>query len=145
MDARIIIVLWLALVGSHPAQVKPNASGSVPTISYCELIREPELYEGKLVRVSATWYYGFERSSLYHRECMDPENSAWLVFVEEAKGCKRTDKITKKLTNDSANKADVVVLGTLSGGGRYGHMFYYHRQFVVTCLEKAKQIPADAP
>jgi hypothetical protein len=144
MDAHLIIVLLVALLGVRAAQVKTETPSSVPTVFYCELIRDPNLYEGKLVRVAATWNYGFEWSYLYHRDCIGRENKAWVEFVDEDKGCERTKKVSKKLKDKFDNKADIVAVGTLQGGGGYGDGGYQY-QFVITCLEEAKQTPANAP
>ncbi len=35
------------------------------TVTYCDLMRKPEQYSGKVVRVSAIYRYGFEWSELY--------------------------------------------------------------------------------
>jgi hypothetical protein len=145
MNPYLIVTLLIASLGSYPAQAKQTASESVPTISYCELLREPALYQGKLVRVAATWNYGFEWSYLYHRQCMSRVNKAWVEFVDEDEGCPQTNKVSKKLKDGFDNKADVIVVGTLSGGGGYGHMNGYQYQFTIKCLEEAKQIPANVP
>jgi hypothetical protein len=145
MSLYLIIMLTIASLGTHPAQIKQTATESVPTISYCELLREPNLYQGKLVRIAATWNYGFEWSYLYHRECMEQRNKAWVEFVDDEEGCPQTEKVSKRLKDGFDNKADVVAVGTLSGGGGYRHMNGYKYQFTIKCLEKAKQIPADVP
>ena len=145
MNLYLIIMLLLALPGSHPRQAKQSAAESAPTISYCELLREPSLYQGKLVRVAATWHYGFEWSYLYHRECMSRGNKAWVEFVDEDESCPQTKKLSKRLKDDFDNKADVVAVGTLAVGRGYGHMGAYQYQFTIKCLEKAKQVPINAP
>jgi hypothetical protein len=145
MNPYLITMLLIASLGSNAFQAKQPASEAAPTISYCELLREPNLYQGKFVRVAATWNYGFEWSYLYHRECMSRVNKAWVEFVDEDAGCQQTKKVTKRLKDGFDNKADVVAVGTLSGGGGYGHMNGYQYQFTIKCLEGAKQIPANAP
>ena len=145
MNAYLIIMLLLASPGSHPAQAKQSAAESVQTISFCEILREPNLYQGKLVRVAATWKYGFEWSYLYHHECMSQGNKAWVEFVDEEEECPQTDKVSKRLKNGFDKKADVVAVGTLAAGGGYGHLNGYRYQFTIKCLERAKQIPVNVP
>ncbi len=145
MNSYLTITLLIASLGNHLAQAEQAASESVPTISYCELFREPNLYQGKLVRVAATWNYGFEWSYLYHRECMSRGHEAWVEFVDEDEVCPQTKKVSKKLKDGFDNKADVVVVGTLSGRGGYGHLNGYQYQFTIKCLEKAKQISVNLP
>jgi hypothetical protein len=47
------------------------------SISFCDLIRTPEKYAGKLVKVRATYKYGFEWQQLYCLDCLD-KGKTWL-------------------------------------------------------------------
>ena len=141
----LLIFLTLLFAGSHQ---QPVESTSIQTVSYCELVSNPKLYVGKTVRIKATYEWGFEWQFLYNRECMNRENRAWVEFVDEDDLCSGSKKKLKKLKDKGfTNKADVVVIGKLSGeetGHRYGDGGYGY-QFVITCVESAKQISANAP
>ncbi len=107
-----------------------------------------KLYVGKTVRVKAIYEWGFEWQFLYNRECIDRDNRAWVEFVDEDDLCAGSKKKLKKLKDKGfTNKADVVVIGKLSGaetGHRYGDGGYGY-QFVIRCVESAKQIFENAP
>jgi hypothetical protein len=109
-------------------------------------VTNPTLYVGKTIRVRATWQWGFEWSFLYDRNCMNRDNRAWLETVKEDQLCPVAKSNFKKLKDKGFNsKADVTVVGQLSDGGGYGHLNGYKYQFIISCLESAKQIPSDVP
>ena len=114
---------------------------SIPSLSYCALVKAPDLYSGKLVRVKASWQFGFETTSLNDRSC--PEQlPAWLEFADEKELCAKTEK-NRSLPGQSDKEADVTVVGKLYGPGRYGHLGDYQFKFVVVCLEEIKVTSSD--
>ena len=126
-------------------QNTPSPSDSIPTVSYCDLVRNPSAYADKLIRVHATWVYGFEITALYDAACLDRDNRAWFETVDEDQLCPTSKKNFRKLKKEGFAKADVTVVGKLYSGHRFGHENGYNFKFVVSCLERAKQIPFDVP
>ena len=59
----------------------------------CELMRDPEKYNGKLVKVRATWIYGFE---WWYLHCLDCDGRVWLDTSELDEQSKKTLKHTPK-------------------------------------------------
>ena len=145
MTTQILLTLLIVLfAGSH--QQQPVESTSIPTVSYCELISNPKSYAWKTVRVKATYEWGFEWQFLYDRECINRDNRAWIETVDEDQLCAVAKRNFKKLKDKAfTNKADVVVIGTLYAEGGYGHLNGYKYQFVISCLESAKQISSNVP
>jgi len=155
--SKIVFISLLVLFGSRPlssqsistvnqSQTNSHSSEAVPTISYCELMQNPDKYVGQMVRVSATWDAGFEWSYLYHRDCIAHRNEAHVDFVEEENSCPQTKKNLKKINRKYVNsKGDVVVVGKLRASGSYGHMGALSREFVITCLESYKAISPNIP
>jgi len=138
------ILLLLTSLGAERQQ-EHRTLDKIPTVSYCELIRNPNLYANKLVRVHATWKRGFELSALYDVGCLDLENQAWLESLDDDQLCAGAPRRFKKLAREGFTKADVTVTGKLYAGERFGHLNGYNFKFVVSCLESAKQIPFEAP
>jgi hypothetical protein len=148
MQTQILTILLTVLFAGSYQQSKPVNSESIPTVSYCELIRNSNLYVGKMVRVRATWEYGFEWTFLYDRECLNKNNRAWVEFENEDELCSASKKNLKKLKDKGfTNKADVIMVGKLSGpeGGRKYGDGGYSFQFVVTCLEYANSVQFNVP
>jgi hypothetical protein len=132
--STLIILLTPLFAGSYQ-QSKPVNSESIPTVAYCELVQNPNLYSGKTVQVKATWQYGFEWSYLYDRECMDGRNHIEIKFEAEDELDSVTKRKLKRLIKKRFdNKADVVIVGKLYGG-----------LFTASRLEDAKPIPPNVP
>jgi hypothetical protein len=130
------------LPASAPAQpAYPSYSDStdgqaLPSPSYCVLLESPKRYAGKLVRLRASWRFGFETSLLYDKGCSQ-QSHTWLEFADEKALCPQT-KEKQSLLSRSDKEAEITVVGRLYGPGRYGHLGDYQFKFVVVCLEKIK-------
>jgi hypothetical protein len=94
-------------------------------VPFCDVLRNPEKYKGKVVRVRATYRSGFEWSYLYCLDCRD-RGRVWLDFSWDL------DKASQKALK-RAHKHDglcnLTVEGTLASGGHYGHMGAYQYEF----------------
>lgn len=109
---------------------------AIPALGYCVLLKQPKRFVGKLVRLNASWQFGFETTFLHDRSC--PQHpGAWLEFADEKELCPETKK-NRSVPTQSDNEAAVTVIGRLYGPGRYGHLGDYQFKFVVTCIEKIK-------
>jgi hypothetical protein len=100
--------------------VASSASPQAP-MKFCELMRDPEKYNGKLVKVRATWIYGFEWSYLH---CLDCDGRVWLDTSELDEQSEKTLKHTPK----GAGIVNVDVAGEFQAGGSFGHMNGYKYQ-----------------
>jgi hypothetical protein len=145
MKFATLLLLLMAISPSPPSPRKGKVSQSLAPVSYCELFRNPSRYQaGEQLRIKATWTYGFEWSYLSDGECLsDPQ--AMFELADEDKLCAASKKNIKKINHEFNNRADVIVVGKLRDCGGCGHMASYHYQFVVTCFESYKTIPADVP
>ena len=114
---------------------------AISSLSYCELIKSPGRYEGKLIRIKASWQFGFENTFLHDKAC--PERpQAWLEFVDDKQACPKS-KENRDAPGKHDKGADVTVVGRLYGPGRYGHLGAYEFKFVVTCMEEIKITDSD--
>jgi hypothetical protein len=141
MSVVSILVSLVLLTGSSVAggpypSSSPSERQNVPIISYCDLLKDQKLYDGKLVRLKASWRFGFETTCLYDPQCSELPK-AWLEFGDEKDLCRET-AAKRTVPVQSDKEAEVTVTGTLQGPGRYGHLGDYQFKFVVQCLEKIK-------
>jgi hypothetical protein len=83
----LLLLSWLGIVAS------PNSgSGDYAEVAYCDLVRDAARYDGKRVRVSASYRYGFEWQEIYCVTCRDA-GKTWLEFPQDPpKGMKRALK-----------------------------------------------------
>ena len=138
----LLIFTNCSLVASQPARPDNTSRGNVsdtqtiPSLSYCALVKSPKLYAGKLVRIKAIWQFGFETTFLQSRDCSE-QPQAWLEFADEKALCPET-KENRNAPGQSDKEADVTAVGRLYGPGRYGHLGDFQFKFVVVCLENIK-------
>jgi hypothetical protein len=106
-----IMVFWLIATPVH---------SKVP-VKFCDLLRNPENYDGKEVTVRATYRYGFEWQELYCLDCMD-KGKAWLEF-----GSDLDDSSLKALRRAPkwAGIVNLTMQGTFKSGGSFGHLAGY--------------------
>ena len=120
--------------------------GDVITVDYCDLLRKPELYEQRLVRVQAVYRYGYEWSELYCPNCLT-EDRTWVDFDESFESCTKPE-VAQKISDNGFKGRTVSVLfvGKFQGSGSgYGHMNAYRSSFLVGCVERAKILLNDSP
>src|SRR6266550_5081055 len=145
--ARTIMVVSVGLL-TVPAGVFSMRSGNkqeYAAVAYCDLIRNPDQYNQKLVRVSAIYRYGYEWSELY---CLEwrKDTKTWVDFDESfASSTKAT--IRKKLGDNGfkGRTVSVIMVGKFDAGGGYGHMGAYRFKLLVSRVEKAYVILNDSP
>lgn len=92
-----------------------------PPVAFCDLVRNPEKYNGKEVIVRATYRYGFEWSQLYCLDCLD-QDKAWLEMPVDSDNT--TDRSLKKLPK-GAGIVNLTVQGVFVSGGTFGHLNAY--------------------
>ena len=91
-----------------------SSSPPAPTMKFCELMQYPDKYNGKLVKVRATWVYGFEWSYLH---CLGCEGRVWL----DTSGLDERSERTAKHTPKAAAIVNIDVEGIFQSGGGFGH------------------------
>jgi hypothetical protein len=132
--------------GGMPEGPANPDSPTIPTVTYCDLVRHPELYNQKKVRLRAVFTYGFERSFLGDVAC-DPSKPP---KVEDASGggeiwmdlgpyfvAKPDSEETWKKLGEYGLK-DLTAIGIFQVATppeRYGHLGSCRFQFVMEHVE----------
>lgn len=95
-------------------------------IAFCDLLHDPQAFNGKEVTVRATYRYGYEWSQLYCLDCLD-KGRAWLSIPADV-----DEKTIKALKHAPkwAGTVNVTVHGVFMSGGTFGHLNGYRYQFV---------------
>ena len=129
----------------------------IPTVGFCDLVRNPEKYDGQIVRTQALLYYGFEASVLYLPACdkFDTWASYDRSYDAKVKESKKLYKILTKGNDRDYNVADIVIVGRFDGKKQvafkikdktyymgYGHMNMFDYQFTIMRVEMAKAASA---
>ncbi len=115
-----------------------TTSPTIPTVSYCELVRNPMRYDQTTVRVSSIHIVGFEWSYLMDDECLE---QTWAILTPENPECS-VDMPTPSTPVDwRGGMRAVTVTGKFYGErGGYGHLGQYPYMFEVICIERASSL-----
>ena len=95
-------------------------------MNFCDLLRNPERFNGKEVTVRATYRYGYEWSQLYCLKCAN-EGKVWLELPSALDYDNNSQKALRKMPKGSGI-VDVTVKGVFTSGATYGHGNMYRSQ-----------------
>lgn len=89
-----------------------NAETQAETVTYCQILKAPNAFDGKLIRITGVYKYSFETQRLFPSTCCeDLDPKMWIEFGElDARSRKRVHHFPK---------GTGMVLGTFVG--RLGH------------------------
>ena len=134
-------------------ETEPTDLSKVPTVLYCELIKNPSKYDHKIVRLRAIYFNAFERSYLYDQTCETdksptaPEKipaETWAEWDKSfvSKGDSEEAKLNRGLTG--FGRKDVTLIGKFNstneqgksdGPNLFGHLNCCRFQFKIMLLE----------
>jgi hypothetical protein len=138
-------VAALLILPAIAAPARPNRNKEYITVPFCDLLRNPELYNHKLIRTSAIYRYGYEWSELYCLEC-ETDDKTWLDF-DKSFALSTRPSVRRKLGKNGfkGRTLRVIVLGEFDADSGYGHMGSYPFRLLVNSVEKANVILNDSP
>ena len=156
MKLRTVKIFTLLLVfaslafgqQSSPA-LKTAASefdaSKVQTVEYCELMRKPEDYVGKSIRLEAVFKNLISLESILYVECK-PKLSALSVGLADDNFDILSDEVLSKLNIERIDGAKVTVVGRFLGPRKpnskfnYGHYGWSKYLFEIHAFEKAESV-----
>jgi hypothetical protein len=144
MNVICISVLFL-LLSSSVARIAAQTSeiDNVMNVTLCELLKNPEKYDEKVVRVKGVYRNFFELSELYCPDCYDENKRVWIESTEVSDECLKSKEM-KRLKK--AKTLLVVFVGKFqSSKSSYGHSNAYKFQIDVVCVEKSKILSKKKP
>lgn len=143
MKFRLILCVLIVcpFLGGAALSQKP-ASGAVrseqPVLDFCDVVRDPAKYDGKVVRVRGIYRYSFEVSELAGAGCLGKARRAWVSQGDAS--CPNSKSIGGE--EFYGRLVDIVAVGKFSStGGHFGHLGEYPFQLQITCVESATVMP----
>lgn len=103
--------------------IKGQSSSDAILVQYCDLIKNPEDYDGKVVTLRATYRYGFEWQEIYCLKCRNL-GKTWLEIWDITK---KSKKILKKFPNDDGTVNAIFTGIFQSSKGPFGNGGYRFR------------------
>jgi hypothetical protein len=142
-------------------QTSPSDLSKIPTVTYCNLIKNSAEYDKKIVRVRAVYFNEFERSYLYDETCeadqplTAPEKvpaETWVQWDKSlvSQGDSDEAKLNRQL--NSFGRKDVTIIGRFDSTNEqgdvnapnlFGHMNCCRYQFSIIRLEKIIIMPNE--
>jgi hypothetical protein len=111
-----LALLLLSFPGSSPAR---EHAIPVPTVTYCELVKAPESFAGKRIRVRAVYKYGFEIQRLDPPQCCPGKPVDIWVELGDLEG--RSRRLARAFPK-GMGLALGVFAGVFEGPAGYGHL-----------------------
>lgn len=137
--------VFFVLLGFMTTQsLAQNAdSARAVDVSLCELIKNPQKYDRKIVRVRGIYRSSFELSELFCPECYQKDRRIWIASRALSEKCLKS-KERRRL--DKARTLVVVFVGEFQSSERtYGHSNGYRFQIDLMCVEESRVLSKDKP
>ena|SRR2546421_3159952 len=138
-----LLMLFPVELQNTDSRVAATSAAEISTVTFCDLLKNPLLYDQKMVRTKAIFRRaGEEGAELYCIDCLDV-GKVWPDF-DESFDSNTKPKIAKNLERERT--VSVVVVGKFYGTGNgYGHLNQYKFKFLIMRMEKADIVLNESP
>ena len=87
----LVCVLSMLMLAASALAPSVNAGAKAETVTYCQVLKAPNAFDGKLIRITGVYKYSFEVQRLFPSTCCeDLDSKMWVEFGElDAKSRKR--------------------------------------------------------
>ncbi len=126
-ESMLFLLMSFTLAQQEPGiNLLANQSG-LPLVTYCELVNNPEQFDGKVVRVQATYYRSSQHGGyLMNRACDEDDKHANLrLSCNDEDSC---NALRKTLSHNMQDffQGEMILIGRFGSAGDYGKLVYYH-------------------
>ena len=143
MASTLLSLMLLLAGGPVCTPIAGDLPSPVPTISYCELQSNPELFLNKPVRLRAIYVFGFEWQEFDSAQCQ-AKHRIWVEIADSVENRSTFQGKRWLRSADDAGTFGLVVRGRLTGSnGGFGHLNAYDCLFVIDCVESAELLDND--
>lgn len=138
-----------ASLAASPPKSSPVQAHDAPTVVFCELVRNPEWYSGKLIRTRAIVWAGLENQSIYDPSCYgeDVLTWTWIEYGNKEAFMALDDGLNAFRGSNRAARVNATLVGRFDGPSKegVGHLDGFNFQFHITAVENIGAVPAEAP
>ena len=120
-------------VASTPKDISPKAelptldASKIPTVTYCELIKNAADYDRKIVRVRGVYFNGFERMFFYDEHCVKNEPPTAGKDIPAETWIQWDADYSRKDDSDDAKQYRAVKSGRANGRNGHRQILRYAR------------------
>ena len=147
---RIVLFIFVLVVSCIPAKAQGSKShkskSDIQTVSYCEILRHPNLYVGKEIRFRALYTSVFEMSAFSSALCKGDSYMVWVEFedasIQSSTRAQTYQRFEKMMTRYADERwvifnTEMLVTAVLDNSQTgYGHMGMYRFLATVKSIEK---------
>ena len=76
----LLLALLLAILPSPTQNNKPVEVSDIPTVTFCDLVHNPDIFDGKEVRFRATYLSNSKVAALVDQSCLAKDKRTWVEF-----------------------------------------------------------------
>ena len=76
----LLLVLLLNILPAQAQNTKPADASDIPTVTLCELVYNPDAFDGKEVRLRATYLSNSKVAAFVDQNCMAKDKRTWVEF-----------------------------------------------------------------
>lgn len=128
----LLSCLWLNLA-RRPVDAKQSPSAApeeIPTVDFCEMIKHPESYFDKTIRITGVYEMGDEGSNLNNVHCVrshDDSIGVGFIRIDEQQIKTVNRKVNMIMTGKAGVQPRVTVIGMLRNSSRRAFAWYRYR------------------
>ena len=133
MNVKSILLLATLLVSFHQtlrAQTQLDQKETIPDVTFCEMVTQPQLYFGKTIRITAAFEIRTEGSTLNHQLCPrshDDQIGASTVRIDDEQMRLVSRDFAKMWARTAGIHPQVTVVGILRNVSRRAFDSYRYR------------------
>ena len=144
-------VIWFVyhMPSVETLEYSPADVAEILNVPFCDLARDPNSYDDRIVRTEAIYFANSENEALYNPTCGFDNADAWVKFdasykvnpeIEE-----RLTEIFRSSRTSSIGEASVTVVGRFHApdGKGYGHLNGYRFLFEIMRIEQVEKVTAS--
>lgn len=115
------------------SRVAPSPEAQL--VEFCELVQNPAVYNGKVIRIQAEVIVGMETAFLYDPRCDSRETRVYFDYGND-ESSEEIDELLGVYSMNSSRKANITVVGRYesSNAERYGHLDSFRHHLSITKL-----------
>jgi len=144
----ITLICWVVAIAQSSSHTSSRQRTDAYNVAFCDLLKQSDKYDGKIVRFRAKYISTFEVSALVDGNCTDKDNRVWADFDRESVKCFTLPDVLKKVEEQvyccmyadlsSIRETEMLVTGVFlkPNGQGYGHDNNYRFKFTIKSVQE---------
>jgi acetyltransferase-like isoleucine patch superfamily enzyme len=143
----LLAMLFVCFEQSLRGQAQMDQKDTIPSVTFCEMVKEPQLYFGKTIRITATYEIRTEGSTLNHQLCRrshDDQIGANAVRIDDEQVRLVSRDFARIWAKTAGIHPQVTAVGILRNVSRRAFVSYRYRFDIIRFDDIQKRIPEQS-